>query len=82
MSVFPSSSVLSTRLDDRAGLSLFGSVFIHVVVIFVIGFLAVQEKPEPTLPTLRLTLVNAPLEKAEDSSFISLGPSILIRAPV
>ena len=82
VSVFPSSGVLAIRLDDRAGLSLFGSNWIHVVVIFGIGFIAGQEKPEPVLPTLRVTLVNAPLEKPEDASFISLGPSISIRAPV
>ena len=61
VSVFPSSGVLATRLDDYAGLSLFGSKLIHVVVIFGIGFIAVQEKPEPILPTLRVTMVNAPL---------------------
>ena len=61
VSVFPSSGVLAIRLNDRTGLSLFGSILIHVVVIFGIGFIAVQEKPEPILPTLRVTLVNAPL---------------------
>ena len=66
MSVFPSSGVPAIRLDDPAGLSLFGSILIHVVVIFGIGFIAVQENPEPILPTLRVTLVNAPLEKPED----------------
>ena len=50
VSVFPSSGVLAIRLDDRAGLSLFGYILIHVVVIFGIGFIAVQEKPEPILP--------------------------------
>ena len=60
-SVFPSSGVLAIRLDDRENLSFFGSILIHVVVIFGIGFIAVQEKPEPILPTLRVTLVNAPL---------------------
>ena len=40
--VLPSSSVLAIRLDDRAGLKLFGSIRIHIVVIFSIGFLAVQ----------------------------------------
>ena len=71
MSVFPSSGVLAIRLDDRASLSLFGSILIHVVVIFGIGFIAVQENPEPVLPTLRVTLVNAPLEKPEDASFLA-----------
>ena len=71
MSVFPSSGVLAIRLDDLACLSLFGSILIHVVVIFGIGFIAVQEKPEPVLPTLRVTLVNAPLEKPEDASFLA-----------
>ena len=71
MSVFPSSGVLAIRLDDRAGLSVFRSILIHVVVIFGIGFIAVQEKPEPVLSTLRVTLLNAPLEKPEDASFLA-----------
>ena len=82
VSVFPSSGVLSVRLDDRAGLSLFGSIFFHVVVIFGIEFIAVHEKPEPILPTLCVSLVNALLKKLEDASFISLGPGIWIREPV
>ena len=45
VSVFPSSGVPAIRLDDPAGLSLFGSILIHVVVIFGIGFIAVQENP-------------------------------------
>ena len=45
VSVFPSSGVLAIRLDDRAGLGLFGPILIHVVVIFGIGFIAVQENP-------------------------------------
>ena len=71
VSVFPSSGVPAIRLDDCAGLSLFGSILIHVVVIFGIEFIAVQEKPEPVLPALRVTLVNAPLEKPEDASFLA-----------
>ena len=47
MSVLPSSSnALSIQLNDRVRLSLLGSIFNHVVVIFGIGFIAVQEKPE------------------------------------
>ena len=45
VSVFSSSGVPAIRLDDAAGLSLFGSILIHVVVIFGIGFIAVQENP-------------------------------------
>ena len=52
VSVFPSSGVLAIRLDDRAGLSLFGFISTHGIVIFGIGFVTVQEKPEPILPTL------------------------------
>ena len=81
-SVFPSSGVLAIRLDDRAGLSLFGSILIHVVVIFGIGFIAVQEKPELTLPRFCINLVNVPLEKPENASLILVGPGISIRAPV
>jgi len=62
VSVFPSSGILFIRLDKRAGPSLLGCSFIHVVVIFGIGFIDVHEKPEPILPTLRVTLVNAPLK--------------------
>ena len=40
-------------------------------MIFGNGFIDVQEKPEPVLPTLRVTLVNAPLEKPEDASFLA-----------
>ena len=46
MSVLPSSNALSIQLNDRACLSLLGSIFNHVVVIFGIGFIAVQEKPK------------------------------------
>ena len=46
VSVLPSSNALSIQLNDRACLSLLGSIFNHVVVIFGIGFIAVQEKPE------------------------------------
>ena len=82
VSVFLSSSVLAIRLGDRAVLSLFGSILIHFVVIFGVGFIAVQEKPEPILPALRVILADALLEKPEDASFTSLGPSISIRVPV
>ena len=82
VSVFQSSGVLATRLGDRAVLNLFGSVLIHFVVIFGVGFIAVQEKPESVLPALRVTLADARLEKPEDASFTSLGPSISIRVPV
>ena len=64
------------------GLSLFRSIFVHVIVNFGIGFLAVQENPEQILPTLRVTSVNALLEKPEDAAFKSLGSGISIRAPV
>ena len=80
--MFPSIGILSIRLDDRTGLSLFGSNFIHVVVIVGIGFIAVQEKPEPVLPAVRVTLADALLEKPEDALITSLGPSISIRVPV
>ena len=46
MSVLPSSNALSIQLNDRACLSLLGSIVNPVVVIFGIGFIAVQEKPE------------------------------------
>ena len=71
VSVFPSSGVLAIRLDDRVGLSLFGSILIHIVVILGIGFIAVQEKPEPVLPAVRVTLADALLEKPEDASFLA-----------
>ena len=73
VSVFPSSGVLAIRLDDRAGLGCFGSILIYVVVIFGIEFIAVQEKPEPILPTLCVSLVNALLKKLEDASFVPLS---------
>ena len=82
VSVFLSSGVLSIQLDNRVGLSLFRSIFVHVIVNFGIAFLAVQENLEPILPTLRATSVNALLEKPEDASFTSLGSGISIRAPV
>ena len=82
VSVFTSSGVLSIQLDNRAGLSLSGCIFIHIIVIFGIGIFSAQENPEPILPTLRVTLVNAPVEKPEDASFKSLGSGISIRAPV
>ena len=59
VSVFPSSGVLSIRLDDRTGLSLFGSILFHVVVIFGIGFIAVQKELELFLSALRVTRENA-----------------------
>ena len=67
MSVFQSSGVL----DDHANLSLFGSIFIYVVVLFGIGFIAAQEKPDPILSTLRVILVNPPLEEPENASFLA-----------
>ena len=76
-----SGSISSIRLDGRTGLGLLGSIFVHVVVIFGIGFIAVQEKPGPILPALRVTLINTQLERPEEASFISLGPGILIIAP-
>ena len=82
VSVFLSSGVLAIRLGDREALSLFGSILIHFVVIFGVGFIAVQENPEPVLPALRVILADALLEKPEDASFTSLGPSISIRVPV
>ncbi len=82
LSVFLSSGVLSIQLDNRAGLGLFRSIFVHVIVKFGIAFLAVQENLEPILPTLRVTLVSALLEKPEVASFKSLGSGISIRAPV
>ena len=56
VSEFPSCGALTItiRLDDRAGLSLFGSILIHVVVIFGIGVIAVQEKLELILSVLRV----------------------------
>ena len=51
MLVFPSFGVLAIRLDDRASLSFSEFMLIHVVVIFNIGFVAVQDKPEPILST-------------------------------
>ena len=51
VSMFPSAGVLSTRLDDRAGLSFFESIF-----VLGIGFIAVQENPEPILPSLTSNL--------------------------
>ena len=46
VSVLPASNALSIQLNDRASLSPLGSNFNHGVVIFGIGFIAVQEKPE------------------------------------
>ena len=40
LSVFPSSNILTIRLDVSAGLDLFGYILIRVVVIFCIGFSA------------------------------------------
>ena len=82
MSVLPSSNALSIQLNDRVRLSLLGSIFNHVVVIFGIGFIAVQEKSELTLSRFCINLVNVPLEKPEDASLILVGPGISIRAPV
>ncbi len=82
MSVLPSSNVLSSQLNERVCLSLLGSIFNHVVVIFGIGFIAVQEKPELTLLRFCINLVNVPLEKPEDASLILVGPGISIRAAV
>ena len=62
-SVFPFSGVLSIQLDGNAGLSLFPSIFIRVVVLFGIGFIAVQDKLESILPTVRASLIIAMLEK-------------------
>ena len=45
VSVFPSSGVLSIRLDDRAGLSLFGSIFIHVIVDLRYWVYCLSRKP-------------------------------------
>ena len=56
VSVFQSSGVLATRLGDPAVLNLFGSILIHFVVIFGIGFIAVQGNPEPILPRLTSNL--------------------------
>ena len=69
VSVFLSSGVLAIRLGDRAVLSLFGPILIYFVVIFGIGFIAVQEKTGAILPTLRVALVNAPLKKPDNASF-------------
>lgn len=66
VSGFPSSGVLAIRLDDSAGLSLFGSILIHDVVVFGIEFIAVQEKPEPILPALRVALVNGPARESRE----------------
>ena len=83
VSVFLSSGVLSVRLDDRTGLSLLGSIFIHVVVIFGIVFIAVQKIARADPAYLQCaSLVNAPLKKPENASFRSFGPGIWIRAPV
>ena len=82
LSVFFTSGALSIQLDNRAGLGLFRSIFVHVIVKFGIEFLAVQENFDLILPTLRVTLVNALLEKPEVASFKSLGSGISIRAPV
>ena len=82
VSEFLSSGVLAIRLNDRAVFSPVGSILIHFVVIFGIRFIAVQGKPEPVLPALRVTLANALTEKLEDSSFISLRPGISITAAV
>ena len=51
VSVFPPSGALSIRLDDPAGLSLFESIF-----VLGIGFIAVQENPEPILHSLTSNL--------------------------
>jgi hypothetical protein len=82
VSVLPSSNALSIQPNDRACLSLPGSIFDHVAVIFGIGFIPVQENPELTLPRLCINLVNVPLEKPEDASLTIVGPSISIKAPV
>ena len=82
MSVLPSSNALSILLNDHAYLSLLRSIINHLVAIFGIGFIAVQEKPELTLPRFWINLVNVPLEKPENASLILVGPGISIRAPV
>jgi hypothetical protein len=82
VSVLPSSNALSIQLNDRAGLSLLGSIFDHVVVIFGIGFIPVQENAELTLPRFCINLVNVPLKNPENTSLTLVGPSISIKVPV
>ena len=58
-----STTGFNPQLSDRAGLSLFGSILIHLILIFGIRFIVVLEHPAPNLPTLRLTIVNALVEE-------------------
>ena len=70
VSAFPDSNVLVIRLDDPVGLSLFGSKFIHVSIIFLIGFISAKNKLEPVLTGLRAALIKSHIQKTEDASFI------------
>jgi hypothetical protein len=70
MSAFPSSRALAIRLDNRADLNPFGSKFIHVSIIFLIGFISAKNKLEPVLTGLRAALIKSHIQKTEDASFI------------
>ena len=54
--------------SDRLGLSLVTALFIHAVVIFGINFTPEDDKPQPALPTVEITLVHHESEQAPEEA--------------
>ena len=71
MAALSETTGLQTHVNDRAGLSLFGSILLHHILIFSIRFVVVSEKPTTALPTLRFTIVNALTEKPEKATALA-----------